>query len=160
MNRKGTKLLAATAAATIAAAAVGMLSLHTAAASSSGIKRMTFVERELQSPTADLGKHGFTPLDRQVITSDILDLKGNVVGRIDDDCGVTAVGKRAGAVCSGVMTFHDGQIAGTRFDSFTEQSDAPQPITGGSGAYLGARGEVQALKKTKLGLEFVVELIR
>jgi hypothetical protein len=160
MNPTGTKLFVAAVATTIAAGAAGVLSLHTAAAAPSSVKRLTYIERELASPTVDLGKHGFTPLDRQVITSNILDLAGNVVGRIDDDCAVTATGKRAGAVCSGVMTFKDGQLVGTRFDSFTGSAESPQPITGGSGAYLGARGQVQTLKKTKLGLEFVIELMR
>jgi hypothetical protein len=159
MHLPGNKLLAATVVATVAAASAGAIALH-AAPTTQPQKRLTFIERELGSPTADLGKHGFTPLDRQVITSDILDMTGRVVGRIDDDCGVTAVGKRAGAVCSGVMTFHDGQLVGTRFDSFGGSDEIPQPITGGSGAYLGARGQVRALKKTKLGLQFVIELVR
>ena len=160
MNFTGkTKLLAAAVATTAAATTAGALALHATAASPS-VTRSTFVERELASPTVDLGKRGFTPLDRQVITSDILDLTGKVVGRMDDDCGVTAVGKRAGAVCSGVITFHDGQLVSTRFDSFSDHTESAQPITGGSGAYLGARGEVKLLKKTKLGLEFVVELMR
>lgn len=157
MNLTGIKLFVA---AVAMIAAVGALALHSAAAASQSTKRLTFIERELASPTVDLGKHGFTPLDRQVISSDVLDLHGQVVGRMDDDCGVTAVGKRAGAVCSGVITFHDGQLVGTRFDGFTGGREAPQPITGGSGVYLGAKGQVRPLKKTGLGLEFEIDLVR
>jgi hypothetical protein len=160
MHFPATKLLTTTIVAGVAAASAGAITLHAASTTQPPVKRLTFIERELASPTVDLGKHGFTPLDRQVITSDILDLKGRVVGRLDDDCGVTAVGKRAGAVCSGVLTFHDGQLVGTRFDSFSGGDGIPQPITGGSGVYLGARGQVRLLKKTPLGLEFVIELVR
>jgi hypothetical protein len=130
-----------------------------AAASSSGpaVRRLVFVEHELAAPTLDLGKHGFSPLDRQTITSDILDLHGKVVGRLDDDCGITAVGKRAGALCSYAITLPGGQLVGTRFDEFAG-GEQPQPITGGDGAYAGARGELRPIRKTKLGLEFAVEL--
>jgi hypothetical protein len=156
-NRTASLIAATVAVATIGAGSAA--SLHASSRSQQTVtKRLTFVERELASPTADLGKHGFSPLDRQTITSDILDLHGHLVGRIDDDCGITAVGKRAGAVCSAVMTFNDGQIVGTRFYSFTSHTESPQPITGGSGAYLGAHGQVKTLTKTKRGLEFEIDL--
>lgn len=146
----------AAAAVALVAAVAGTTQL--ARASSHSGRRLVFVERELAAPTLDLGKHGFSPLDRQTITSDILDLHGNVVGRLDDDCAITAVGKRAGAVCSYALTLPDGQFVGTRFDAFGP-GEALQPITGGSGAYAGARGEIRLLKKTKRGLEFEIELI-
>ena len=128
-----------------------------ARASSHSGKRLVYVERELAAPTLDLGKHGFSPLDRQTITSDVLDLHGNVVGRLDDDCAITAVGKRAGAVCSYAITLPGGQLVGTRFDAFGP-GEALQPITGGSGSYDGARGQIQPLRKTRRGLEFAIEL--
>jgi hypothetical protein len=120
--------------------------------------RLILIEHELAAPTLDLGKHGFSPLDRQTITSNLLDLHGKLVGRLDADCAITAVGKRAGAVCSYAITLRNGQLVGTRFDDFTARHDGPQPITGGSGAYLGARGQIRPLKKTKRGLEFAIEL--
>jgi hypothetical protein len=144
------------AAVALVAAVAGTTQL--ARASSHSGKRLVYVERELAAPTLDLGKHGFSPLDRQTITSDILDLHGNVVGRLDDDCAITAVGKRAGAVCSYALTLPGGQLVGTRFDAFGP-GEALQPITGGSGSYDGARGEFRPLKKTGRGLEFAIELI-
>ena len=146
----------AAAAVALVAAATGTTQLAHATGHSG--RRLVFVEHELGAPTLDLGKHGFSPLDRQTITSDILDLHGNVVGRLDDDCAITAVGKRAGAVCSYAITLPGGQLVGTRFDAFGP-GEALQPITGGSGSYEGARGQIRPLRKTKRGLEFAIELI-
>lgn len=138
---------------------VGLGTSSAAAPTHTGItKRLVYVERELASPTIDLGKRGFSRLDRQTITSEILDLHGHVVGRIDDDCGITDVGKRAGAVCSSAITLRGGQLVGTRFASLTGPDTAAQPITGGSGAYLDARGELRPLGKTKAGLKFEIDL--
>lgn len=148
------------AAALVARAAIATVAGTTRFARASGrspARRLVLAEHELGAPTLDLGRHGFSPLDRQTITSDLLDLRGHVVGRLDDDCGITAVGKRAGAVCSYAITLHDGQLVGTRFFDFAA-AETPQPITGGSGAYAGARGQIRLLKKTKRGLEFAVEL--
>ena len=145
----------AAAAVALAAAVAGTTQL--ARASSHSGKRLVYVERELAAPTLDLGKHGFSPLDRQTITSDILDLHGKLVGRLDDDCAITAVGKRAGAVCSYAITLRGGQLVGTHFDAFGP-GEALQPITGGSGSYDGALGQIRPLRKTKRGLEFAIEL--
>ena len=143
--------------AAVALAAVVAGTTQLARASSHSGRRLVYVEHELAAPTLDLGKHGFSPLDRQTITSDVLDLHGNVVGRLDDDCAITAVGKRAGAVCSYAITLPGGQLVGTRFDAFGP-GEALQPITGGSGSYDGARGQIQSLRKTRRGLEFAIEL--
>lgn len=160
--------------AAVALAAVVAGTTQLARASSHSGRRLVYVEHELAAPTLDLGKHGFSPLDRQTITSDVLDLHGNVVGRleededagvsaplrvlcVDDDCAITAVGKRAGAVCSYAITLPGGQLVGTRFDAFGP-GEALQPITGGSGSYDGARGQIQPLRKTRRGLEFAIEL--
>ena len=147
--------LAAAAVVALVAAVAG--TTHLARASSQSGRRLVYVEHELAAPTLDLGKHGFSPLDRQTISSDILDLHGKLVGRLDDDCAITAVGKRAGAVCSYAITLPGGQLVGTRFDAFGA-GEGLQPITGGSGAYAGSRGQIRPLRKTKRGLEFAIEL--
>jgi hypothetical protein len=144
--------------AAVALAAVVAGATQLARASSHAGRRLVYAEHDLAAPTLDLGKHAFSPLDPQTITSDVLDLHGNVVGRLDDDCAITAVGKRAGAVCSYALTLPAGQLVGTRFDAFGP-GEALQPITGGSGSYDGARGEIRPLKKTGRGLEFAIELI-
>jgi hypothetical protein len=148
---------AAAAVALVAVVAVVAGTTQLARAAGRSSRRLVFVEHELAAPTLDLGRHGFSPLDRQTITSDVLDLRGRVVGRLDDDCAITAVGRRAGAVCSFAITLPGGQLVGTRFDAFGP-GEALQPITGGSGAYVGARGQIRPLKKTGRGLEFAIEL--
>lgn len=157
MQITGSRLAAAAALALIATAAGS--TQFARATNRTSEERLVFVEHELAAPTLDLGKHGFSPLDRQTISSDVLDLHGKVVGRLDDDCAVTAVGKRAGAVCSYAITLAGGQIVGTRFQAFGPGGDL-QPVTGGSGAYAGARGQIRVLEKTKRGLEFAIELTR
>jgi hypothetical protein len=144
------------AAAALVAAVAGTTQLARAAGGSPS-RRLVLVEHELAAPTLDLGKHGFSPLDRQTITSDLLDPHGKLVGRLDDDCAITAVGRRAGAVCSYAITLPGGQLVGTRFDAFGP-GEALQPITGGSGAYAGARGQIRPLQRTTRGLEFAIEL--
>jgi hypothetical protein len=151
-------MLAAAIAVAAAAVSADAATLDAAPAAHAMPTRLVFIEHELAAPTLDLGEHGFSPLDRQTITSDLLDLHGKSVGRLDDDCGITAVGKRAGAICSYAITLRNGQLVGTRFDAFAAGEKTPQPITGGSGAYAGARGQIVILKKTKRGLEFAIEL--
>lgn len=151
----------------LAAAAGAAVALAAAGASPAAVhgrphvlQQIRLVERQLASPTADLGKHGFGPLDRQTITSDILDPNGKQVGRFDADCGITAGGKRAGAVCSGILTLSGGQLAIEDFFPLAGGPDQPQAIVGGTGAYEGARGEIRFTGPEKHGLTpFEVELV-
>lgn len=116
--------LAAIGLATVAATTVPASALFAATSSKSpapshhAVRRIHLVEREIATPHLDLGKPGPSMGDRGTITSDMLDRHGKVVGRADADCGLTAVGRRMGGLCSIVVTLPGGQITGTFFESF------------------------------------------
>jgi hypothetical protein len=108
-------------------------------------RRIRLVELQRNSTQLDLGKKGFSPGDRQTITSDVLTPAGKTVGRLDDDCAVTQVGRSPEVVCTFVVSLPKGQLTGG-FAQNLAGSDAGkrQAITGGSGAYAGARGQIVA----------------
>jgi hypothetical protein len=115
------------------------------AASASRAQRIRLVEIQRGNTQLDLGKRGFSPGDRQTITSDLERPKGGAAGRLDDDCAITAVGKRAGAVCNFVISLPGGQLTGEFFQSFGPGGEPGklQAITGGTGRYARARGEIR-----------------
>ena len=75
---------------------------------------------------------------------------------------VTDVGRRFGGACQGVLTLPAGQIAGE--SAFSRASDAAprvrQAITGGTGAFRGARGQFVVEQVASGPTPFVVELLR
>ena len=123
----------------IAAAAPGPDG-HTAAA-----RRIRLIEVQRSSAQLDLGEKGFSAGDRQTIASDVLTPAGKKIGRLDDDCAITQTGKAPQAVCTFVITLPRGELTGG-FAQNLAGSDAGkrQAITGGSGAYAGARGQIVA----------------
>jgi hypothetical protein len=107
---------------------------------------------EVQRSTAqlDLGAKGFSPGDRQTIRSDLFTPAGHRVGRLDADCAITQAGKRPEAVCTFVITLARGQLMG----AFAQDLSAPdvgkrQAITGGTGRYAGAHGELRVGREGK-----------
>jgi hypothetical protein len=133
-----------------------------AAADTRVVKRIHVVERELATPMIDLGKPGPSLGDRGTITSVIENTHGTAIGRADFDCVATALGKRAGGTCTAVVTLPGGQITGAFFESFNDNDTAAirQPITGGSGAYEGARGQFVVGKRTTAATPVTIELVR
>lgn len=118
---------------------------HTARA-----RQIHLVEVQRNSTQLDLGKKGFSPGDRQTITSDVFTPAGRKVGRLDDDCAITQAGTRPEAVCSFAITLAQGQLTG----GFAQNLAAPnggkhQAITGGTGRFAVARGEVRAGREGK-----------
>jgi hypothetical protein len=84
--------------------------------------------------------------DQLVFTSRLLDSAGNRAGRSEVVCSGVEPGRslEAGAVflCSAVMHLVDGDLFVTaRFSPTSGPSTTRGSITGGTGAYLGARGE-------------------
>jgi hypothetical protein len=102
--------------------------------------RMHLVEREAGVHFVDTGKRGLSAGDRNVIRSEILDPQGHHAGRGDIDCVVTGVGKHLGGVCHGVLTLADGQIV-AEFAWDRTGTATRQAIVGGTGRYLGMRGQ-------------------
>jgi hypothetical protein len=139
----------------LAVAGVGALGAGTAIATASPVhstraQQIHLVEVERNSTQLDLGAKGFSPGDRQTITSDLFTPSGRKAGRLDDDCAITQAGSRPEALCSFVLTLHDGQLSG----SFAQNLAAPdsgkrQAITGGTGRYARARGELRGGREGK-----------
>jgi hypothetical protein len=140
----------------IAIGAAGALAAGTAIATAAASTHPTprrqihLVEIQRNSTQLDLGAKGFSPGDRQTITSDLFTPSGAPAGRLDDDCAITQAGSRPEAICTFVITLHDGQLSG----AFAQNLAAPdagkyQTITGGTGRFAGARGELRVGREGK-----------
>ena len=135
-------LVVAVAALAIVVVALGYAAVPSAASGSSkpAVTRIHVIERELLHRLIDQGKHGMSPGDKVVITSDMLSARGTLIGRADFDCTVTGAGRHSGGVCQGVVTLPGGQLTG-QFGVGPSGETEKQAITGGSGKYEGARGQ-------------------
>jgi hypothetical protein len=130
-----------------AAAVVAAGGIATAApgphAQAAAARRIQLVEVHMSSAQLDLGRKGFSPGDRQTIKSDVVTPAGKKVGRLDDDCAITQAGRSPEAICTFVLTLRGGQLTG----GFAQSLAGPrvskrQAITGGTGTYAGARGQI------------------
>lgn len=151
--------LAATTFAVIAAAVAGSCGSEAASdqGSASTVRRIHLIEIVRGNTQLNLGRKGFSPGDRQTITSDVYNRAGRKVGRLDADCAITAVGKRAGAVCGSVITLPNGQLTGQIFRGFASASSKDQAITGGTHEYARARGQIRVGREGHR-TPFVIEL--
>ena len=108
----------------------------------------------------DIGKHGLSAGDHNIIRSQILDRHGKVVGRADFDCVATEIGAILGGLCHGVITLAGGQLT-DEFAWDRSGSSRYQAITGGTQQYEGARGQAIVDTSGSDSRElFVVELMR
>lgn len=135
------KKLVVAAGALLAAAVVGEGAVMASTPRSHRVtQRIQLVERVAGGRFVDTGKKGLSVGDQDIGRSDVLDRKGNVVGRMDGICTITGTGKHLGGVCTGVLTLKDGQLAG-EFAWGRSGSSHQQAIVGGTGRYAGARGQ-------------------
>ena len=130
-----------------AALAVAALALAGTASADSGghAKPISLVEADktLQPTFVDTGKPGASAGDMAVIHDGVL-RNGSPAGSYNQVCTVAALGSSpftSEFECVGSITFKDGTItmAGPFVPANAEQSAA---ITGGTGAYRTARGEI------------------
>jgi hypothetical protein len=136
------QILVATAAAFVAAAGVAAAAPHPDGHAASA-RRIRLVEVHMSSAQLDLGRKGFSPGDRQTINSDVLTPAGKKVGRLDDDCAITQAGRSPEAVCTFVITLRRGELTGGFSQSLAgPRGSKRQAITGGTGTYAGARGQI------------------
>jgi hypothetical protein len=142
--------------AVIAVGAAGALAAGTAIATAAAPahpaprRQIHLVEVQRNSTQLDLGAKGFSPGDRQTIASDLFTASGGRAGRLNDDCAITQTGSRPEAICTFVITLRDGQLSG----AFAQSLAAPdagkrQAITGGTGRFAGARGELRVGREGK-----------
>lgn len=104
----------------------------------------------------DLGAEGESLGDQFVFSSKLLK-DGDVVGHDGVVCTLVSVERQEGQ-CVATTWFDDGQITVQGLINFTEDPPAV-PITGGSGKYEGAEGElhIRPVSETKEVLTFHLE---
>jgi hypothetical protein len=152
------KLAPAAVLAAVATLALGASSLAAAPAQQRVAKRIDLVERIASQHLVDTGKHGLSVGDHNVTRSDVLDTHGRVVGRADIDCLMTGVGEALGGLCNAVLTLRDGQLV-SEFAFGPSGGARVAAVTGGTGAYAGARGvSIVDVNRTDRHEPFTIEL--
>jgi hypothetical protein len=123
--------------------AAGRPTTDTRAAGHRSSEVIRLVEADSTGRDIDAKPRGESVGDYLAFHSVMEDLNGRPVGRADGFAVLTAVGDKAAAQHFVTLTLHDGQIT----TAYAPQADidngnGPQAITGGTGRYRNARGEV------------------
>jgi hypothetical protein len=112
---------------------------------------ITVVERATTDAVTDTGAKGDSVGDVLTFTNEVYDASNrNKVGTDQGFCLRTAVGKSW--ECTWTLTLADGQI--TVEGPFFDQGDSTLAITGGTGKYAGARGEMKLHARDEKGSEY------
>ena len=126
----------------------------TAPAVADGSMNINLVERATIEAVLDTGDKGDSAGDILTFTNDIYDEANKVkVGSDNGYCMRTVPGKAW--ECSWTLTLADGQIMNE--GTFTDGKDSVFAVTGGTGKYLKARGEMQFHARNKEATEFDVK---
>jgi hypothetical protein len=134
--------------ATVALAAIGSMAF--VAASHAG-QTFTVVEHATTDAVTDTGDKGDTAGDILTFANEIFDQDNKAsVGSDNGWCVRTVPGKAW--ECFWTATFKDGQI--TVEGPFLDAGDSVLAITGGTGAYAGARGEMKLHARDAKGSEY------
>ncbi|WP_151117282.1 allene oxide cyclase family protein [Hypericibacter adhaerens] len=111
----------------------------------------TYVERATTDAVTDLGDKGDSVGDLLTFANEIYDEHNkNLLGHDNGWCIRTVVGKAW--ECFWTLTLADGQlsVAGPYFDA----ADSVLSVTGGTGRYYGARGEMKLHARNAQGTEY------
>jgi Allene oxide cyclase barrel like domain len=143
--------VAGIAAAMLAVGGVTLASAHPAGSSHDhGVRVIKVFALTVQSASLDLGDPGFSLGDQQVFADDLYDHKGGTkVGTDGVVCTIVRITDASTgsgtAQCLATASLADGQLTTQGFISFTGNA-LPAPfqnaITGGTGAYANARGQI------------------
>ncbi len=132
----------------VAAATAAAIAVTGGSAQAPGEQTLTFVERTV--PGADvyadvppLTKSGAGAGDGYLFRNDVLDGGGAKLGIHEGRCSYLratrgVIGSRL--ICDGVYTLQDGTITSSAVLTFSKKPTVAFVVTGGSGAYEGARG--------------------
>jgi len=111
---------------------------------------INLVERAVNEVVLDLGAKGDSAGDILIFTNEIFDEANKVkVGSDNGYCIRTVPGKAY--ECLWTLSLADGQI--TNEGTFTDDKDSVFAVTGGSGKYMKARGEMHLHARNKEGSE-------
>ena len=114
-------------------------------------KQLNLVEHATSDSVTDLGAKGDSPGDVLTFANEVYDDANKV--KIGDDngwCIRTVAGKAW--ECFWTLTLKDGQI--TVEGPFLDAGDSTLAVTGGTGAYAGARGEMLLHARDAKGSEY------
>jgi hypothetical protein len=160
-RRHVTALLAAT----TAAAATAVLLLSSASAQVPASRILTLHELDKGSTfvhirnTAPKSQQSNALGDLIAFTNPITDAAGTRIGRLHAEC-VTTVGSRdfrkSTLTCTAILHMRDGDLAG-QFVNDVGAMSSTGAITGGTGAYAGARGVVVS-RQTDVGSDDTITL--
>jgi Allene oxide cyclase len=153
MSKPGTRSIAASVV-VLTSAAIAVLA-SAGGAQGPGERTFTVTEKDEHVALVDLPPRSpdrrnprISPGDLDVFTTKLFDASGRRVGRTDAHCIAVRAGRsfdRARFHCNGTATFRDGTIAvSVAFGDGQAEEDVRLAITGGTGAYEGARGSVSS----------------
>ena len=125
--------------------------IGTATASAADEQRLALVERAATDVVTDTGESGDTVGDILTFANEVYDEKNE--GKIGTDqgfCVRTVVGKAW--ECIWTLTLNDGQI--TVDGPFYDTSPSTLAITGGTGRYMNASGQMRLKARDEKGSEY------
>ncbi|MCW2723569.1 MAG: hypothetical protein JWN35_490 [Frankiales bacterium] len=167
--------LAATAGAVALVGSAGSVAATPAPSRLQTTGTLTLTTRPVDAHWIDVGASG-TSLGDTVVFSDLVSRDGREVGRDGGACqivhvggGLPAPGERAGnedwvAKCGGTLDLSGGQITAEGLVGFTSaglvRDESVAAITGGTGAYVGARGWLRVTPGSGGNRTVVLTLVR
>ena len=120
-------------------------------ASASAATSLTVVEHAASDAVTDTGDKGDTAGDILTFANDVFDAgNANALGTDNGWCVRTVPGKAW--ECFWTLSLKDGQI--TVEGPFLDAGDSVLAVTGGTGAYAGARGEMKLHARDAKGSEY------
>ncbi|MEO7795174.1 MAG: allene oxide cyclase family protein [Thermoanaerobaculia bacterium] len=140
--------------------AAGLLfALAGASAAADAPQVVTFVERAITDAVTDIGEKGDSNGDLLTFANDLFDAgNANKVGTDQGFC--VRVAKGIAWECLWTNSLADGQI--TVQGPFLDKGDSTLAITGGTGAYAGARGQMKLHPRNPEGsmFDFTFEILK
>jgi glucose/arabinose dehydrogenase len=119
--------------------------------------------RQTQAAFLALGTPG-NPVGNQFVSADDLFREGRKVGHDGSVCQVVASLGAAGlrVQCVATLSLPDGQITAQGLPTLTESGSAPfaLAITGGTGAYRTADGQIQVTQVSETRSRYVLTILR
>ncbi len=132
-------------------ALVLVISFTTVSNAGSRIQRIAVIEHATTDTVVDLTANGDSTGDLLTFHNELFDATNTeVVGTSHGDCVRIEVG--VSWECRWINTLEDGSI--TVEGAFFDAAPSAMAITGGTGAYRGARGSMRLVARDDLGTEF------
>ncbi len=128
-----------------------VISFATVSNAGSGIQRIAVIEHATTDTVVDLTANGDSTGDLLTFHNELFDATNTeVVGSSHGDCVRIEAG--VSWECRWINTLEDGSI--TVEGAFLDAAPSAFAITGGTGAYRGARGSMRLVARDDLGTEF------